>query len=216
MDRFGNWFTLGLDHLRDNWQQHIVPALVFFGVLMGLAVVFSVLALGAMFGLMALIVAPLQVGYMRGVLKSMRGQGELTAGDLFSGFSRTPSAVIVLLITVFGGGIAFLFFVFPAYLLAALFFHAMPAVADKGLGPIAAIQESIRLVKPNFWPMVLYVVIYGMALGFVAYIPLIGPLVMFPMMIIFAVAPYLDAQEEADGAAPADMDQWQDEQFGSV
>jgi hypothetical protein len=239
MDRFGNWFTLGFNHLRDCWQQHIVPALVFYGVIMVVAIVFTAIAFAVMFGFMAageeelgmillfvvvgvemvllpLLLVPLQVGYMRGTLRAMRGQGDLTVGDLFSCIALTPKAFAVLFITMTAGMIGALFCYFPAFLIGALFFHALPAVADKGLGPIDAIKESIRLAKPRYWALVLYVLLYGFILAFVGYIPLIGPILIFPMATIFALAPYLDAQDEIDGDHPADVDQWQDEQFGSV
>lgn len=218
MDRFGKWLGFGFRHLQDNWQAHIVPGLVFFGVIVGMTmlvvvlyfagmiigaamgeeelglIISMVLGTGALF-VMMIIIAPLQVGYMRGTLKLMRG-GELTVGDLFGGLRDAPAACIVMLVVMCSAMFAAMFCYFPAFLVAALFFHAMPSLADNGGGPIDALKDSVDKAKPVFWGLVLYVFVYGMLVGMMGYIPIVGPIAAVPVGVIFALAPYVDALDE--------------------
>ncbi len=218
MDRFGKWLGFGFRHLQDHWQAHLVPALVFFGIVMGLSVFITalffvgffigavtgeeeiglilamVLGFGGLF-VMIVLIAPMQVGYMRGTLKLMRG-GELTVGDLFSALRDAPAACIVMLVVFTSAMVAALFCYFPAFLVAALFFHALPSLADNGDGPIAALQDAVAKAKENFWGLVIYVFIYGMIVGMMGYIPVVGPIAAIPVGVIFALAPYVDSLDE--------------------
>ena len=195
-----------------------MPGLVFFGVVMGMTMVVvvlffggfviggvlgeeeigliisMVLGMGGMF-LMMVLIAPIQIGYMRGTLRLMRG-GEFGVGDLFGALGDAPAAVILMAIVFTAAMVSAMFCYFPAFLVAALFFHAMPALADNGGSPIAAIQESIRLAKRNYWGLVLYVFVYGMLVGMMSYIPIVGPIAAIPVGVIFALAPYVDSLDE--------------------
>jgi len=220
MDGFGRWFGFGLRHLQDHWRDHVVPGLVMFGIVMALIVLLFALAgmgfvVGAILGaeelgmLLAMVLgtaaivvlptllAPIQVGYMRGTLNLMRG-GEFGVGDLFGALRDAPAAMVVMFVAMVATLTAALFCYFPAFLVAALFFHALPALADDGGGPIAALKHSVDLAKPNYWGLVLYVVVYGFALSILGYVPILGAVAAVPVGTVLALAPYFDAVERRE------------------
>jgi len=78
--------------------------------------------------------------------------------------------LLVHLVEVIGGVLCIL----PGLLAMALFVAVAPAIAVEGLGPIAAMRRSFRLVKPRLWPVLgiallagLMASLVGSALGFV-------------------------------------------------
>lgn len=220
MDGFGRWFGIGLRHLQEHWREHVVPGLVMFGIVMVLVVVVFGFAgmgfvVGAVIGeeelgmlltmvmgtaaivILPACMAPIQLGYMRGTLNLMRG-GEFGAGDLFSGLRDAPAAIVVMVVAIAAAMTGALFCYFPAFLVAALFFHALPSLADNGGGPIAALKHSVDLAKKNYWGLVLYVVVYGFALGILGYVPILGAVAAIPVGTVLALAPYLDSVEREE------------------
>jgi len=223
MDGFGRWFGIGLKHLQEHWRDHVVPGLVMFGVVMVLVVlVFGVAGMGfvigavlgeeelgflltMVLGMAAMVVlpafmAPIQVGYMRGTLKLMRG-GEFGVGDLFGALRDAPAAMVLMVIVMAATLTAALFCYFPAFLVAALFFHALPALADNGGGPIEALKHSVDLAKRNYWALVLYVLVYGFALGILGYVPILGAVAAIPVGTVLALAPYIDSVDRDEDLA---------------
>lgn len=220
MDKLGVWLNLAWKHLQEHWRDHLLPAVAMFGIVFGMTfigifVVSAGIIIGAMadseeltlvlvFGLgflfsIVFMIAyiPLVVGYMKGTLKLMRG-GELVVGDLFSGLRETPAALITMTITMTCSMFAALFFYFPALIVSTFLWFALPLVAD-GVGPIDALKKSVEMVKPQFWGLLVYQFIFGFIMAMLAYIPLVGPLLMFPIMFVMMMVPYVDLLKEAQG-----------------
>ena len=220
MDGLGRWLGFGFRHFQEHWQKHLVPGLVMFGlvfvmvmavfVLFGIGFAVGIVTgeeeLGMMLGMvlggvsmlvLPLMIAPIQLGYMRGTLRLMRG-GEFGVGDLFGSLRDAPAAMVVMVVVMVAAMTAAMFCYFPAFLVAALFFHALPSLADKGGSPIAALKHSVELARKQYWGLVLYVFIYGFLLAMLGYVPLIGPILAIPLGVIFCLAPYVDATADED------------------
>jgi len=232
MDKLGIWLGQAWQHLQDHWRDHLVPALALGGIIfamvfVGILVVGGLTMIGVALDEEELTIAlamggsllftlvfmvaylPLVVGYIKGTLKLMRG-GEFVVGDLFSGLRETPAALLVMAITMIGVWIGMLFFYIPGIIVAVVLWFTLPLVAD-GVGPIDAVKKSIEMIKPYFFPMLVYQFIFGFLIGVVAYIPFVGMFLVMPISFVMMAVPYLDLYREHFGEHP---DEIEDEDFG--
>jgi hypothetical protein len=229
MDRLGPWLNGILDHLKNHWQGHVVPTLVMMGALMVVYfVVFgcfgAVMAVGAaaempdwfiivlsllvfvMIFAMMLVIAPLQLGYIRGCLKLFRG-GTFEISEYVGALRDAPGAIVMMTIIMTSAMIGAMLCYLPALIISAVFFFAFPIMADQRTGPIESLKKSVALAKPYIWVLVLYSLIMGMIMGMMAYIPIIGPLAVLPLGTTMMLVPYLDLIGETPRAGgPAEHD----------
>ncbi len=230
MERIGPWLTQSLDHLKVDWQKHIVPTLVMFGGMMVLSIVLCVfIVLGMVAGIaigsdevMAILVmffsligtlfmvvalAPLQLGYMRGCLKLMRGE-PFELSEFGTALRFTPGAVILMFIVMTSVMIAMCFCYFPAFIVGALFMFGFPVMADRECGPIEALKISVEMVKPNLWAFVLYNFLLGIIVGFVAYVPVLGMFAVVPIGTTMMLIPYLDMTRSKEASETPSSNAW--------
>ncbi len=213
MDKLGVWLGQAWQHAQDHWRDHLVPALVLGGIVFAMVMVGTVIVMAGVFigaaadseelmialvlGLSFLFTVvfmiayiPLTIGYIKGTLSLLRG-GEFTVGHLFSGLRETPAALLAMTITMFGVFLGALFFYIPGLIVAVFLWFGLPLVAD-GHGPIEALKRSVELVKPVFWGLLVYQLLFGLVISVIAYIPFVGFLLVVPVTFIMIVIPYHD------------------------
>jgi len=145
------------------------------------------------------LIVPIQMGYLRGSLKLMRG-GDFVVGDLFSAFRLTLKGFIAGFLMMIAVFLAMCACYFPAFLVSAVLIFTFPFIVDpqREMGPIAAMKASYELGRPYFWGLVIYVFVIGVISGILGYIPIIGPLISIPVATTMLLTPYI---ELVDGPA---------------
>ncbi len=205
MNHLGEWLKKTSDHLVQQWQGHVFPAAVLFGGILA-AVFLSILLIGAatvaviiaaegtsnetlsaglsigiavvstlIFLALMLAVQPLYLGYVRYSLLLLRGQ-QPQRSDLLWGVRHAGSVLFLLFIQFAVGITAALFCYFPALLVGAAFFFAIPAMADREVGAIESLRISWALVKPRFLEVLIYTFLLVLILTMLGYVPLLGPI----------------------------------------
>jgi hypothetical protein len=131
-----------------------------------------------------LIVLVLQGGMFKMAISSARSGQAASLGELFSGFAQLPSYLVYGLICslVVPGACAFLagfagrllgplalFVMFPCALfclwLYVSWLYAVPLIADRRLGPIAALRQSRQMVgRVGWWSTFALLFLFGLAL----------------------------------------------------
>ncbi len=173
---------------------------------------------------------PLYVGLLSGVLRRIREGREMAYGDAFSGFSlfgRVIWATLLLgfiIMAIFvaptaaivGGALAesgvlaglgavVLLAAMVAYVyLVIAWVYVFPVIVDRGLGVIAAMGESRRLVhSAGWWWTFLVLFLLQLAVGAVSFalgmIPIIGAvasIALYPFLLTYVVAMYFQARNE--------------------
>lgn len=151
---------------------------------------FTLVAIGAL-GLWT--VTPIVAGAVcRRVAASYLG-GQLAAGAVTRSAGRRAAALLVA--SILGHlleGLGFLSCVLPGIAVIALLFLTAPAVVIEGLGPVAGLRRSWRLVAHRFWP-VLGTVLLG---GFLALVT-VEIVSVVPEALAGLAAPHLRAVVDA-------------------
>lgn len=151
--------------------------------------------------------------------------GDLTLGQLVAGSLRQSWALLAswLLVHVIEG-VGFLLFAFPGLIAMTLFLVTAPVIGAEGLGPVAAMRRSWRLVSRRMWPVMglallsgLVATLFTYALGAVpavlsalvgtagwgwlltAAAGIIGGLVTMPVVAGATVLIYLDLRVRTEG-----------------
>ncbi len=137
----------------------------------------------------SVIVAPLQLRFMRGTLSLLRG-GEFKMGDLFRGKGDVLRSVGLMIVLQCVMMVAMMFFYFPALLLGCLFMFSFPVMADRKVGPIEAMKISMELAKTNYWYVLLYMFLCSAIAGLANAIPLVGALASLPVMTVMILVAY--------------------------
>lgn len=176
------------------------PEVGWFALLFGGSFVFM-FATMALYLLIAILIAPLFLGYMRGTLALMRGEPFGLRDLLVSPGDGIQAIVLLSLIwmaVLFGTQ---LFFV-VGIVAAAACMCALPAMADEGIGPFAAIGRSCSLFKRRPWELCGWVMALMLIVMLVAYIPLIGIMLITPVWMVFTAVAYADLRrmEESERA----------------
>ncbi len=223
MDRLGPWMNAILDHLKNEWRAHLVPTLVMVGAIGVAYLVFFgcfgvVVAVGAsadmpdwfvlllilgvfvFIVLLMLVIAPLQLAYMRGCLKLFRG-GTFELSEFTGALRDAPAAIVLMALVLTSAMLGAMLCYVPALLVSALFLFAFPVMADEGTGPIDSLKRSVELARPILWVLVLYSLIMGMVMSMMAYVPIVGPLAVLPLGTTMVLVPYLDLKGEPLGTA---------------
>ena len=199
MDDVKGWFEAAWEHLKEHWTEHVAPLAIFFGVTMALilglmgTLAFAILAgallesplaavlLGLCVGapLMVLgmvVVQPLMLAYHRVVLRAIRGE----RSDLSIIRDTYRRALPIVLMNVAIQALTFaamIFCFFPVFLVAIATAFAAWAMADREVGPVAALKISFDIVRRRPVEVGLSMVGMWVVMMVLAYIPLVGPLV---------------------------------------
>ena len=134
--------------LKSNFQTHVVATLL-TSIIGGFA-----------FGLL---VAPLQVGYMKLEDKFHAGQSA-TFTDIFKGFDHFVPALVAFLISAVITGIGFLFCIIPGLVLMPLIPVSLYLVSQGENDGVQAVQRAWGCLKSN-WLMAMITMIVLSALG---------------------------------------------------
>jgi hypothetical protein len=227
MSNIGPWLGASFTHMKENWQGHMVPSLIVFGVsffgsivLMTLLGVFvTVLAvglgaisedlggLGAMLGLgigtpvlligLIAVMTPLLIGYNRICLRMMRNE-PYEISEIFA-TDGVMAAVVANLIAGVATSIAAMFCYFPALIVGVLFMFSTPLIADrKATSGMDAIRQSVALARQDLMGLMLYWFAAIFIAMAVAYIPLVGAMLTMPLITTFILTAYISLSDEGE------------------
>jgi len=164
------------------------------GLVMSLGYIgsFSVMFLGIM-----LFTTPLQVGYQRVVLRMMRGEPyRLTEIYAIDGLK---SALVANILVGCICSIGMMFCYFPGLIAAAFFMFTTPLIADRKVsGGIDAMQQSVALARKDTTGLLAYWFVSFFICMAIAYIPIVGMFIFFPLMTTFILTAYLKLSEEGE------------------
>lgn len=227
MSNIGPWLGASFTHMKENWQGHVVPSLIVFGVsFVGSMVMMAVLgafvvvlslvggaisedlgALGAMVGLgvgtplllvgLIAVMTPLLIGYNRICLRLMRNE-PYEVSEIFA-TDGVMAAVVANLIAGVATSIAALFCYFPALIVGVLFMFSTPLIADrKATSGIDAIRQSVALARKDLLGLMLYWFAAIFIAMVVAYIPLVGAMLTMPLITTFILTAYVGLSDEGE------------------
>lgn len=156
----------------------------------------------ALYLLIAILIAPMFLGYMRGTLRLMRGEPFGMRDLLVSPLDGIGAIVLLFLMwmaMIFGAQL----FIVVGVVAGAACMCALPAMADEGIGPIAAIGRSCSMFKRRPWELCGWFMALMMIVFLVAYIPLVGIVLITPVWMVFSAVAYLDLRrmEETERVA---------------
>lgn len=214
-----DWARSSWAYLRDHWQEHLAPAGVQIGLLIvvvglsyaafavfGLSFLFvdrSALypVLGGLVGLLLILLGmevfqPMMLGYARGTLRSMRGEG-FPLSELLEGYRRSPSVLILTLAQSTLSLVAALFCFFPALIVGLFTSLSLVALADRDQGAVDALSTSYELVRGRLSAMALWFLAEIAAVLVVSMIPVVGSFLVAPVMTVMNVTAYLFLVKEA-------------------
>lgn len=177
---------------KQSWEQFMRDPMAYLlaGLLVALV---SALSLG-------LLMAPLFVGFIEMTERGSRGES-LSAGQVFSGFSKfVPSFVATLLVSI-AMIIGFTFLVLPGLCVVLFTCFTLPAIALDGLGPVEAIKRSFDLVRSNLVNVLVLLIVNAILQG-VGGAVVLGVLLTAPLSLIGFTVAYQRLRESA-GQAPA-------------
>lgn len=154
-------------------------------IMIGITLIITTSVFGAL-----IIFAPLQLRYLRGTLKLLRGES-FEVGDLFRGLPGDAwRSVVLMLILAVMMTLSLLLLYIPAIFLGALFFFAMPIMADRGLGPIEALKASVEMTKNRLLNVILYSLLLSAIISFAGSIPIVGTMVSVPITTVMMMVAY--------------------------
>ena len=184
--KFGEWIDRGFTLYKEN-----LGVLILAGCL---AFLLSFISLGILCG-------PMMIGLILITLRLLDGGEPVPAPtDIFQGFSRFLDSFIFYVVLAFASIIvnSVLAFIpcvgsiagiFATYALMALVMFAPFLIADAGKAFVPACEESIAVVKPQFWPLMGLNIVAGLlgSLGFI--LCGVGVIITFPLSVcILAIA----------------------------
>ena len=133
---------------------------------------------------------PLQAGLMYVALKQIRGE-QTEFSDVFKGFSMfLPLAgfgMLVFLMALAGTLLCFI----PLFFVMGVVTPGILLIIDRGLGPVQAISESVRVLGAQAWTLGVFLLLVSLlmvALGFL--MCCVGLLVTIPVVIVFSALHY--------------------------
>ncbi|MEO6472847.1 MAG: hypothetical protein ABIR57_12750 [Aeromicrobium sp.] len=147
--------------------------------------------LGVLYLALFVLVIPLSVlsaGFLRSGLRIADGE---TPGffDMFT-VKNAPRIMLTNVLISMGSLVGMIFCYLPGLAFAVFAGYAIPILIERGLGPVASIEESFRLVKPNFWNAVLVAVVTGVIATVGMFACLIGILVSAPVAMLIHIYAY--------------------------
>ena len=183
----GNYFKEGFTLFKESIGTFMVASILFW--------VASIASFSILFG-------PLIAGYMLIFVEKIRGK-DVKAFDIFKGFNRFISIVIVFYLTKAIISIGIFFLVIPGLIFISWFFFVEVLILDKKIGVIEAMKLNKKMSSErgvwNYVFLNLILVVILSILGGVSFG--IGTLIVTPLVFaIYAVA-YEDAFGEQTGGS---------------
>ena len=152
-----------------------------FLIITGLVVLFTVFV-------WSLIVPPLTAGIYRAAFNQMR-TGQLEISDLFMGFEVFWPSVIGMGVVGLLIAAGLCLCIVPGLYIAITSYLMLPLLAEKRQGFRAALRDSRRIVRQDFWSFALYFLLGAVILGISSAICGLLVLVTSPLMhLMLAVA----------------------------
>ncbi len=133
-------------------------------------------------------------GAYRMALKAARGE-RVAVGDLLSISDVILPLIGVGLINMVCVFVGSLLCVLPGLVVAGLFMFAPLLVVDRKLGPIAAIQESINILKSQWLMATAFYFVVTLLYSFSSYLCGVGILAGFPVFVLSVALTYLALTE---------------------
>jgi len=181
---------------------------VFYGISMGIMIGLGDSSAGPLIGgvvmllgMIAMLFAMMyfMMNYIRFMIKIVRGQGA-AFGDLFAGTQGMFAAIGASLLIGIASALGSIIIV-GGILVAIATFFTMYLIADKGLGPIDAIKESMNMAKGRWVEILIWLLVMA-GVNFVgALVCGVGQLVTAPMTMFGSIIIY-DRLSGGGGAAP--------------
>lgn len=137
------------------------------------------------------VVSPFYLAMAMMALKLARGQ-TVDVNDAFSGFSRFGQVFGLYVLVQLAVYIGFLFCCFPMFILGGLLMFAMPIMADRNIGPVEAIKESVLLLKDHWLMATLFYFVIGLCSGLGVLACCVGIIVSMPLLYVCPVLVYRD------------------------
>jgi len=145
---------------------------------------------------LGLLLPPLMVGFIRVIQKRLKGE-EATFGDVFGlGFPAFLPSLLAGILIGLGVGIGMILLIIPGIAVAILTTFTFHFIAYEDASFMDALKGSFNLVKENFVPVLLVVIIIG-ALNSVGSMVAIGTLLTFPFGLVVLTVVF----EELRGAS---------------
>lgn len=208
--------------MKVQWQPYVIAsfiAMIGIGIAYALAIVLmgvlitvlaGVLGEGSMLvilpaylavGLLIVAVASgLMGGLMKMSLRTWRGES-VQAGDIMQGLSMFGPLAITAILVYLGTYIGSLLCLIPGLIFAGVTLFAMPLVVDKRMAPVAAIKESIEMLKPYMLMAILFAIVVSLVMQLGAIACGIGMLFTMPLGILALTKQYLNFTGETATAS---------------
>jgi uncharacterized membrane protein len=136
-------------------------------------------------------VAFLWGGLWRTAFKQLRGE-TISVKDLFSGgpiFGRVLGAIIAL---AFLGLLGALFCIFPAFIVAGLFYFTIPLIAERNLDVSSALSASYEATKKHWFMFALFAFVVSILASLGQFACYVGLLVTYPLQFTISAIAYRD------------------------
>lgn len=207
------WGASAWAYLSVRWGELVLPSLlvlcgtfvmlgaVYLGMaVFGLSFLFAEKSalypvLGGLVGLLCGLVGmelfqPLILGYTRGTMRSMRGEG-FPLSELWGGYRSSVSVLVLTLLqstlVTFGMLLCFV----PGLLASVVTSLSMVALAERDRGGVDALTTSIQLVRERFLDVCLWFLVLICVVMVVSMIPLVGSIAAMPIATVMNVTAYL-------------------------
>ncbi len=141
-----------------------------------------------------LLIQPLMMGYLRFVLLLVRKE-EPKLGELMWSLKRLPRVIALMVIQMTLSFVAAMFCYLPVFIVMGALFFAWPLMIDRDLGAIASIKASWDMARSRLMELTLLVFLLFMMSMVMAYVPLVGPVIMFAVWITLQVVAYEDLRQ---------------------
>lgn len=211
--RWGEWLSEGWAMFAERWQVWVVQFLIFGGIFLVPAIPFYAMVVMMQvqtpvgeppapppyFIPLVLIALPILLlasafllgGVWKTAFKQLRGE-PIAVSDLFSGgdvMLRIIGAYIAIgLMTILGA----LLCIFPAFIVAGLFYFAVPYLIERDTDISSALSASYEATKDHWFMYLLFALFLGLLAGVGQYACLVGVLVTYPLTFTITTVAYRD------------------------
>jgi uncharacterized membrane protein len=212
--RWGEWISEGWQMFAERWQVWVTQMLILFVVFAIPIVPIYAISISAQIAaaqtgqppeppamlipvifvaapLLLLGVAFLWAGLWRTALKQLRGE-PIAVKDLFSGgdiFLRVVGAILAL---AFLGMLGAILCIFPAFIVAGLFYFTLPLIVDRNMDISSALSASYEATKKNWFMFTLFAFVVSLLASLGQFACYVGLLVSYPLQFTISAIAYRD------------------------
>jgi uncharacterized membrane protein len=212
--RWGEWIGEGWQMFAERWQVWVPQMLILFAMLASVFVPFYAISISEqisaaqsrrppeapailipfVFILMPVLLCGLAFlwgGLWRTAFKQLRGE-TISVKDLFSGgdiFWRVLGAFIAL---AFLGMLGAVFCIFPAFIVAGLFYFTIPLIVERNLDVSSALSASFDATKKHWFMFALFAFVVSILASLGQFACYVGLLVTYPLQFTITTIAYRD------------------------